>query len=705
EPEPEPEISDADGDGVADEADNCPTIANPDQANSDTDSLGNACDADDDNDGISDLDEQQNYTNPLRADSDGDGVNDAEDQFPIDASKVLTLKDAHRLLLQTTFGPTKSDQDEVQRIGVERWLDQQFNAPSAYDDPDDNHQTHLQRTIEIAQAAEPSINWYETAVFNSPIADFSVDEYQMAAWWENAIGLHPQNTEHGTDQLRQRMAYALSQILVVSAFEPPLFRRGEALAHYYDILARHAFGNYRDLLGEIARNPAMGVYLSHQGNRKTDLSKGVTPDENFARELMQLFTLGLYELNLDGSANRDGNPNTYPDAGEALIPTYTETDITELSKVMTGWDLVGNERFGINYPSQGDYTQAMEFTASEHEDEVAIGGDGSVSLLGQSFALDAGDDGSGMDAALDVLFNHPNVAPHISKHLIMRFVTSNPSGDYIARVAAVFANNGSNVRGDLKAVLRAVLTDEEARNSDLIGPDSGKIKEPLIAVSQLLRVLGAVPMNGWLSQDDVTRMSGVYWYKAPQEDLGQAALRSPSVFNFYSPDYTPSNSYFTQNGLVSPEMKLLTDQNLLEFSNLVFLATYSFEKYRIEAVESQTLQQYAADKSHGYKFIMQTSLEELIALMTSAAGGDLDNLEPSWEPSRPYKTAAVNVAIDYFDERLLGGEMPAEVRAAMFEYLMDSADTNHGSAIREAQMMAKDTVRMIATSSIYMVQK
>lgn len=643
-------------------------------------------------------------TTPLK-DSDGDGVNDAKDQYPTDPSKALSLKDSHRLLLQTTFGPTKAELDRVQKIGAEQWLDEQLNAPSAYDDPADKHQTHLQRTIDIARLAEPSIDWYETAIFNSPAAEYSVDDYQMAAWWENAIGLHPDNTLHGSDQLRQRMAYALSQILVVSAFEPPLYRRGEGLAYYYDTLARHAFGNYRDLLGEVARSPAMGVYLSHQGNRKANIEKGTTPDENFARELMQLFTLGLYELNLDGSANRDNNPNSYPDAGDALKPTYTETDITELSKVMTGWDLVGNKRYGASSATQGDYTQAMEFTAEEHEDEVAAGGDGLVTLLGQTFELNAGDDGSGMDAALDVLFNHSNVAPHISKHLIMRFVTSNPSSHYIARVANVFVDNGKGVRGDLKAVLRAVLTDEEARNDDLIGPDSGKIKEPLIAVAQLLRVLGAVPMDGWESRDESTSMRGVYWYKKPQDDLGQAALRSPSVFNFYSPDYTPSNAYFTERGLASPEMKLLTEQNLLEFSNLVFLATYAFEKYRIEMVEGETLASYAGSKRFGNKLIMQTSLEEVIALMTEAADGDLENLEDSWIEPRPHKTAAVNVAIDYFNTRLLGGEMSTEARASLFEYLMNSADTNHTSAVREAQMIAKDTVRMIAISSIYMVQK
>lgn len=704
-PSDPPTPTDSDRDGVMDGEDNCPTVSNTDQINTDRDSQGNACDADDDNDGVVDVEELANGTDPLKADTDGDGVADPKDQYPNNPDRAVSLKDAHRLLLQATFGPTEASLSRVEKIGIDRWLDEQFRSGSAYDDPSDDHLSHLQRMIDIAHLAEPAVGWYETPIFNSPVASFSSDEYQMAAWWENAIGLHPEHTKHGADQLRQRMAYALSQLLVVSALEPPLYRRGEGLAHYYDILARHAFGNYRDLLGEVARNPAMGVYLSHQGNRKSDPAKGTTPDENFARELMQLFTVGLYELNLDGSANRDHNPKSYPDAGEALSPTYTETDITELSKVLTGWDLVGNKRYGISYPSQGDYTQAMEFTPGEHEDEIAGGGDGLVTLLGHTFALNSGDDSSGLDAALDVLFNHPNIAPHVSKHLIMRFVTSNPSNQYIARVANVFVNNGQNVRGDLKAVLHAVLMDDEARNSDRINDDFGKIKEPLIAVAQLLRALGAVPLDGWVGQDDATLVNGVYWYKRPQEDLGQAALRSPSVFNFYPPDYVPSNGYFSARKLVSPEMKLLTDQNLLEFSNLIFLSTYSFEKYRIEAVQQETLVDYAANKRFGYKFLMTTSLEAVIEKMQEAVGGDFNRLETGITEERPYKTAVVNVAIDYFDRLLLGGGMSAESRAALFEYLMNSADTNYGSPTRRAQMIAYDTVRMIAVSSSYMIQK
>ncbi|RVU84157.1 DUF1800 domain-containing protein [Leucothrix sargassi] len=701
---PSAPIVDLDNDGVDDSRDNCLNFTNTDQTNSDDDALGDACDSDDDNDGISDAQELLIGANPLRADSDGDGVIDSQDELPQDASKALTLSSAHRLLLQTTFGPTADDLASAQRMGAEAWVLDQLNKPSAYDNYSDAHMTHLQRLIEIAYLAEPATNWYGSEVFNREEADFHTDEYQMAAWWENVIGMHPVNQLHGSDQLRQRVAFALSQLLVVSSFEPPLYRRGEGLAYFYDILAKHAFGNYRDLLGEVARSPAMGVYLSHQGNRKANLEAGTTPDENFARELMQLFTIGLYKLNLDGSPDQDGNPNSYPESGDALTPSYNETDITELSKIMTGWDLAGNDGYGYSWSTQGDYTVPMEFTASEHEDEVDEGGDGLVTVLGTTFALNSGGDGSGMDAALDVLFQHPNIAPHVSKHLIMRLVTSNPSPAYIGRVASVFVNNGRGERGDLKAVVEAVLLDEEARQSTDI--EFGKVKEPVIAMAQIFRLMGAVPLDGWLGHDGETAVSGVYWFKAPENDLGQAALRSPSVFNFYQPDYIPSNSYFASRGLVSPEMKILTDQNLLSFNNLVYLTTETYEKNRITKVLGETLASFAADNQFNKKIILITNTDEAISLITQAAGGDIENLENVNVSERPYKTAAVEAVINYYDDLMLGGNMEDSFRAALFEYLMNSAGTNsYSDNMKEVQRMAKDTIRMIATSSAFMVQK
>ncbi|MEJ2619621.1 MAG: DUF1800 family protein, partial [Candidatus Thiodiazotropha sp.] len=302
-----------------------------------------------------------------------DGTATTENRFTLSVIQSQNVTDAmaHRLLLQATFGPKQSDIARVKSLGISGWIDSQLNMNSAYSNTSDGWKTHFERTQEIALMAEPDIDWYESnQIFNQQPHSVTVKDYQMAAWWESVLGATaPNRTQIGTDQLRQRVAYALSQLLVVSTRSPTMRYRGESMAVYYDLLAKYAFGNYRQLLKEIATSPAMGVYLSHQGNRKADLETGSRPDENFAREIIQLFTIGLYELNLDGSPNRDGNHTTYPDQGSHTVATYTQTDIEELAKVMTGWDLADNRKFGSLGISSGDYSVPMVFDTTMHEDE------------------------------------------------------------------------------------------------------------------------------------------------------------------------------------------------------------------------------------------------------------------------------------------------------------------------------------------------
>lgn len=700
---------DADHDQILKDKDNCPDTPNQDQLNSDNDAQGNACDTDDDNDGLTDTEEVALGSNPLKADTDGDGVNDLQDNFPLDSTKVVSYAKAHRLLQQATFGPAPAEIASIMTQGETAWVDAQLAKPSAYDSASDAHQTHLQRLVEIATAAEPSTNWNTGASFNQAIALHSVDEYQMATWWENVLG-HPTKTAHGSDQLRQRIAFALSQILVVSNKEAPLERRGEGLAFYYDILARNAFGNYRDLLDEVARSPAMGIYLSHQGNRKTDLVNSTRPDENFARELIQLFTIGLYELNLDGSTNRDGNPNSYPDAGSNIVPSYTQEDVSEMAKVMTGWDLVGNNRYGNSNSTQGNYTTFMEFTASEHENEVAEGGDGNVTVLGQSFSLNAGTDGSGLDAALDVLFNHPNIGPFVSKHLIMRLVTSNPSSAYIARVASVFNNNGQGVRGDLRAVVRAILLDEEARDIDQRqSPTFGKPKEPLLALTQFLRAFEVRPLDGWIGRDDSTVVNGVYWYKYPEGDFGQGALRSLSVFNFYDPDFVPSDDYFSQNMLVAPELQIQTDQILVEMNNAIYAFINTYERNKVEVINGNTLATFAATKKFSTDGLLLIDFGDELAVYEQAldgdANGDFANMEATAPDGIRYKEKAIDALLTHLDQLLLGETMTTEYRAALKHYLMAGTGSKHSNNFTEAWINTKDAVRLMVTSSEFMVQK
>jgi uncharacterized protein (DUF1800 family) len=637
-----------------------------------------------------------------------------ENRFTISVVEPRPVIDsaAHRLLLQATYGPTLDEIESIKQLGVVGWIDNQLSMKSAYSNESDDWLSHLQRTREIAMTAEPANDWLANGIFNQSTADLSTLHYQMAAWWENALGSTSNpSSKTGNDQLRQRVAYALSQLLVTSNSAPVLASRGEALASYYDLLAQHAFGNYRTLLGAVARNPAMGVYLSHQGNRKANPSTGTRPDENFAREVIQLFSIGLYELNLDGSPNRDGNSNSYPDPGTNLVPTYTQNDIEELAKVMTGWDLANNSWFGRQNSKDGDYTRPMVFHPEHHEDESAAGGDGSVTVLGQTFALNSGSDQSGLDSALDILFNHPNVAPYVSKHLIQRLVTSNPSSAYLARVARIFNNNGNGVKGDLKAVVRAILLDPEARDERyLIDPSYGKVKEPILAVTQLLRAVHVSPLNGWNSEGGVA-MNGVYWYRAPQTRLRQGPLRSQSVFNFYSPDYIPRDELFFNNNLVAPELQIQTDQMLIEYNNLVFSLLNTLEKNRIIHLADKTLEEFGSSFNANTEKILLTNFDTELALFELALENDsnkdfssINDTSVDSEGDTP-KANAIDALLNHLDLLLLGEQMSSEYRSALKHYLMTSAGTNPSSPFAEAQALIRDAITMIVTSSSYMIQK
>jgi uncharacterized protein (DUF1800 family) len=643
-----------------------------------------------------------------------DGTASTDNQFVLSVSESQSVTDAmaHRLLLQTTFGPVQSDIERVKSLGIRGWIDNQLNMNSAYSSTSDGWKTHLERTEEIALIAEPSTPWLESdQVFNKATSSSTVADYQMATWWENVLGATaPERGQIGSDQLRQRVAYALSQLLVVSTSSPTLRARGESLAAYYDLLAKHAFGNYRELLGKIAISPAMGVYLSHQGNRKANPDRGSRPDENFAREIIQLFTIGLYELNIDGSPNKDGNRNSFPDTGDNTVPTYTQTDIEELSKVMTGWDLATNDRFGRLHARTGDYSRPMEFHPSEHEDEAAEGGDGNITLLGQTLSLTSGADHSGLDAALDTLFAHPNVAPYVSKHLIQRLVTSNPTSNYVARVARVFNNNGQGVKGDLKAVVRAILLDSEARDESYqSNPAYGKAKEPLLALTQLLRAAHVSPLNGWMSKEEIP-MDHIYWFRNPQNYINQAAMRSPSVFNFYNPNHIPSDSYFSSHQLVGPEYQIQTEQMIVDYNNLAFLLLSNLENNKITTTNKSTIAEYSSNRGH-YHLSLLTNFDTELSLMEEALendhNGDFSSLSddtPDSNGALP-KEHAIDALLDHLDLLLLGGDMPVEFRSALKHYLLSNRYNNLNDNVENARRMVQEAFALTATSSAYMIQK
>jgi uncharacterized protein (DUF1800 family) len=340
------------------------------------------------------------------------------------------------------------------------------------------------------------------------------------------------------DALRQRVTLALSEIFVVSIPGLPVAWRPFVAAHYMDLLEAHAFGRYRELLGAVTLSPAMGVYLNMRGNRRADPATGRLPDENYAREVLQLFSIGLHELRPDGTlrTNWRGQP----------IETYGQDTIAGLARVFTGWNL---DRFDRN--RQDWACRPMVFNRAQHEA-------GEKRFLGHTIA--AGTPGpQALEQALDVIAAHPNVGPFIGRQLIQRLVTSNPSPAYVKRVARVFADNGNGVRGDLAAVVRAVLLDPDARRDP--APDerhAGRLREPIERFVQWARTFGANSDNGkWsigLTTDAASR-------------LGQSPLRAPSVFNFFRPGYVPPNSGVAAQGLQAPEFQLVHESSVVGWVN------------------------------------------------------------------------------------------------------------------------------------------
>jgi uncharacterized protein (DUF1800 family) len=360
------------------------------------------------------------------------------------------------------------------------------------------------------------------------------------SWWKHTI--------NGEDQLRQRVAFAYSQIFVVSIVNGEIKPR--SAASYYDMLEKNAFGNFRTLLGDVTRAQAMGQYLTFLANRKEDPTTGRVPDENYAREVMQLMSIGLYELNNDGTRKLDGSGNP--------IPTYSAADVSGLAKVFTGlsfYNTVVNDnsfRGGNDIPQM--YTEPMIDYDSWHSTSEK-------KFLGVTIPAGQSDVTADVNAALDRLFNHPNVGPFIGTRLIQQLVTSNPSPAYVGRVAAVFNNNGSGVRGDMGAVTRAVLMDAEARNMSAVTSNSfGKLREPIIRLAN------------WARAFKVTSVSGNFempWTHS-NTDLAQGPLYASSVFNFWRPGYTPPpTTQLGSRNLLAPEFQLTDEVTVAAYANFI----------------------------------------------------------------------------------------------------------------------------------------
>ncbi len=482
----------------------------------------------------------------------------------VQVAKPSTEAEAARFILKSSLSVSDAEISNIRSIGYEPWLNAQMDAA----------------------INQTGVAWLSSRGYDQITTDnFFDNEYPGDYMIWNQLMTD-------ANGVRKRVALALSEFFVVSLQGIDFSWRAQAIAFYWDQLNSNAFGNYRKLLEDVTLNPAMGYYLSTRGNRKEDTRTGRVPDENYSREVMQLFTIGLYQLNNDGSRKLDANNQP--------IETYTNADVTNLARVFTGydWDFTGN----VKTPSASDPNRMInstgyvlkpmtidntkwEFpsTSSQHSTLEAT-------FLGTTIAANT-DGTAALKTALDTLFNHANVGPFFGRQMIQRLVTSNPSAAYVDRVARVFNDNGSGVRGDLRAVFKAILLDTEATNAaGLTAPTFGKVREPILRFVQWARTFGATSTSGnWRIGNLSDLVSG----------LGQSALRSPSVFNFFRPGYVPANTAIATNSLVAPEFQLVNESSAPGYVNYMTSAIGSTNGVGGDVKAAYTSELALADNSAG----------------------------------------------------------------------------------------------------------
>jgi uncharacterized protein (DUF1800 family) len=533
---------------------------------------------------------------------------------PPPPTPAISKAEAYRFLNQATLGATEAEAQRLISLGYEAWIDDQFSQPVSLALP------YVQQAYARLPPGTPDV----TALH----AD------RLDIWFRNALT--------APDQLRQRMAFALSETMVVSQ-NSVLVALPFSVSGYYDTLARDAFGNFRSLMEDVTLHPSMGVYLSMLGNQKPDPVRNIRPDENYARELMQLFTIGLVQLNLDGTVKQDAQ-------GQPL-PTYDQQTIEGFAHVYTGWSWAGAPAFVFAQPTLSNQVVPMQAYPEQHDTGVkrVLSYPGAVLTQIPSGQTPERD----LDDALDNIFHHPNVAPFIARALIQRLVTSNPSPQYVERVARRFNDNGSGVRGDLEAVVKAILLDTEARSAPS-SASAGKLKEPLLRLTQFWRAYRA--------HSD----SGRYVGLNPTALVGQGPLQAPSVFNFFSPFYAPPGEISDQ-GLVAPEMQIATEYLNTLSSNLFFVYAFCFNNAPIAGCPDIPPGQQA----------------------------DLVTIDVSEEQPLAADSSALVARIG---EKLLGGELSSTL-AAEARAQVDLVPASNPS------LRAAEALHLIATSPEFAVQR
>ena len=545
------------------------------------------------------------------------------------ATQPQSDADAARFLQHAQFSASTSEIASVRSLGYATWFEQQF----------------------VAVPSQTGWDWMLARDYQTTNA--TSRRFHEAASFTGADNMLWQQLLSSPDAVRRRMALSLTEFFVVGI--PGLSERirwpSFMIANWWDTLCSQAFGNYRSLLEAVTLHPAMGLYLNAAGNQKENPATGRVPDENYAREVMQLFSIGLYELNNDGT----------PKNG-VLTETYSGADVSNLARVFTGYQVDERGRVADTTTIPGetiyDFAYAakpMYFTASRHSDLEAT-------FLG--FTVPANTPGgTALTTALDTLFNHPNVGPFFGRQMIQRLVTSNPSPAYVGRVAAAFNNNGQGVRGDLKAVWRAILLDEEARsNAGLTNPQFGKLREPMLRFAQWARTFGVTSaVNSWKLLN----------FGA---SIGQGPLRSPSVFNFFRPGYVPPNTTLASAGLVAPEFQLVSEQQVMDYLEAMYSPIRNGFNIRNAAVPENA-------SSGAYAYDVKANYAAEIALAPNASA-----------------------LVDRLDLLLCAGQLKAATKALIVGALASPVVTASSTESDKLNRIAA-AIFLIMASADYLVQK
>ena len=527
---------------------------------------------------------------------------------PVVSIPKIAPDDAVRLAQQGTFGPTKALVDHIIALGsADAWITEQFGlSDSGYADLA-TRTVSTQYCNQMASTAQAVCN--RDYLSATPVA---------AAFYAHAA--------QNSDQLRQRVAWALSQLIVTSDLE---VRSTAGAAAFNQILLTNAFGNYRDILQAVTLNPYMGDYLDMANSSKA------APNQNYARELMQLFSMGVNALNMDGTVQKDSTG--------AAVPNYSEDEVRSVARALTGWTYARLNGAAITDNQNLDYANPMIVNQAVYDTTAKT-------FLGANVAANATAQDS-EKAVVDVVFNNASTAPYVSKFLIQHLVLSNPSPAYVSRVATVFANNGAGVRGDMKAVIRAILTDAEARGTTSAAASPGKVKEPVLLSLGIARLIG-------------DKTDG-YAFLSRDAAMGQTPFHAPSVFNYYPPDYPLPLG----NGLLSPPSKLITTGTVIARHNLAYDWTVSGD--------SRT--EYAAQST-----------------VTGATG-----TQPDWSQWEAFGTGT-DAMLDQINLLMLAGQMTGAQRSALTATM--TAITNSDATV-QARKRAQAALYIVGTSPAYQVER